>query len=221
MRKHVITLVALAALSLTACKNDPKTIESDTVETVETSKDAVAYKVVASDSKIGWEGSKVVGGKHHGSIAIQEGSLNVQEGIVLNGTFVVDMNSISVEDLKPEDGKADLEAHLKGTASDEMADHFFNVAKYPTATFNLTSVKEVDGKTVIAGNLTMKGITKNIEFPAAINVSDNELSIHADTFPINRTDFGVNYNSNSVFDALGDKAINDNIEVKLHIVAKK
>ncbi|SFJ17672.1 YceI family protein [Myroides guanonis] len=221
MKKHVITLFALAALSLTACKNDKKVDETTTVETVEASKDSQQYNAVVSDSKINWEGSKVVGGKHHGTISLANGTINVKDGKIENGTFVIDMNSITVTDLVSADGKEDLEAHLKGTSSDESADHFFNVAKYPQATFNITSIKEENGVTTVVGNLTIKGTTKNVEFPAVINTSENEVSIHADAFPINRTEFGVNYNSNSVFDGLGDKAINDNIEIKLHIVAKK
>lgn len=221
MKKHVITLFALAALSLTACKNDAKVEETTTVETVEASHDSEQYNAVVSESKIAWEGSKVVGGKHQGTLALANGTINVKEGKIENGTFVIDMNSIDVTDLVAGEGKEDLEAHLKGTSSDEKADHFFNVAKFPEATFNITAVNEGEGSSTIVGNLTIKGITKNIEFPAVVNISENEVSIHADTFPFNRTDYGVNYNSNSIFDGLGDKAINDNIEVKLHIVAKK
>lgn len=221
MKKHIITLFALAALSLTACKNETKTEDTVAIETVEASTDSEQYNAVVSDSKIGWAATKLVGGGHNGTVALANGTVNVKEGKIENGTFTFDMASITVEDLVAGDGKEDLEAHLKGTSSDDAADHFFNVAKYPQATFNLTEVKEVEGKTVIAGNLTIKETTKNIEFPAVITTTDNEVSIHVDAFPINRTDFGVNYGSNSIFDGLGDKAINDNVEIKLHIVAKK
>lgn len=221
MKKHVITLFALAALSLTACKNDPKVDQTTTVESVEASTDSQQYNAVVSDSKIAWEGSKLTGGKHTGTVALANGFFNVKEGKIENGTFVIDMNTITVTDLVSGDGKEDLEAHLKGTSSDEAADHFFNVGKYPEATFNITSVNDVNGATTVSGNLTIKGTTKNVEFPAVITTTDTEVSLHADAFPINRTDYGVNFNSNSVFDGLGDKAINDNIDIKLHIVAKK
>lgn len=223
MKKNAITLFALAALSLTACKNDPKsTVETtDTIENVETSKDATPFAVATADSKVEWTGGKLTGGKHNGTIAISNGEINVKDGKIESGKIVFDMKSITVEDLKSGDGKEDLEAHLKGTGKEEATDHFFNVNKYPQGTFELTSVTEENGKSIISGNLTLKDITKAIKFPAMITVSDNEVMIHADEFAINRTDWKINFNSNSVFDNLGDKAINDEILIKLHVKATK
>ena len=221
MKKSAITLFAFALLSLTACKNEQKSTSTDPIETTETSADAAKFNVDVEASKISWEGAKVFGGKHHGTVSLVNGEINEKDGKIENGSFVIDMTTINVEDLASGDGKEDLEAHLKGTGKEEASDHFFNVTKYPEAKFDIASVKEVDGKTIVAGNLTLKGITKAIEFPAMIHNSENEIMIHADAFPINRTDFKVNYNSNSIFDNLGDKAIKDQIELKLHIVAKK
>lgn len=222
MRKHVFTLATVALLALTACKNDSKNTTSDAIESTETSIDAEEFNVDTQASKISWEGGKLTGSTHNGTISLKEGILNVKDGKIENGIFVIDMNSINVEDLESGDGKEDLEAHLKGTGKEETADHFFNVTKYPEATFELVSVKEDEqGQTTLIGNLTIKEITRSIEFPASIHSDDNTIMIHASAFPINRTEFNVNFNSNSVFDGLGDKAIKDNINVSLHIEAKK
>jgi len=222
MRKNVIALFACAALSLTACKNESKqTVDTDAIETSETSKDAIQYAVNTNESKIDWTGGKLTGGKHNGHLSLSAGEVDVNEGKVVGGKFVIDMKSIEVADLKTGDGKEDLEAHLKGTGKDEAADHFFNVNKFPTGTFEITSITEENGKNIVNGNLTLKDITKNISFSAAINVTDNEVTIHTDEFAINRTEWNINFNSNSIFDGLGDKAINDDILVKLHIKATK
>ena len=135
------------------------------------------------------------------------------EGKLAGGEFVLDMNSIAVLDLEAGKGKEDLEAHLKGT-DPEKVDHFFNVKEFPTATFVL---KSFDGKTVV-GDLTVKGKTKAVSFPATVVVTDTEVTINSEPFKINRVDFGVNFGSKSVFDNLKDKFIDD--EVTLVVKAK-
>ena len=70
-------------------------------------------------------------------------------------------------------------------------------------------------------HLTLKGIKKNISFPATISSNDSETTITSDVFTINRTEWGVNYGSKSVFENLGDKFINDDIEIKVSLKAKK
>ena len=152
-------------------------------------------------------------GKHNGTVNVTEGGLNVAEGKLAGGEFVLDMNSIAVLDLEAGKGKEDLEAHLKGT-DPEKVDHFFNVKEFPTATFVL---KSFDGKTVV-GDLTVKGKTKEVSFPATVVVTDTEVTINSEPFKINRVDFGVNFGSKSVFDNLKDKFIDD--EVTLVVKAK-
>lgn len=221
MKKNVLTLLAVAALTLTAC-NGNKTSDTDgAMESKEASEAAIKYTVDAENSLIDWTGGKVAGGNHTGTINLQEGEVFVEEGVVTIGKFVIDMGTITVTDLTEEDGKANLEAHLKGDAEDK-ADHFFNVGKFPTATFELVNINEKDGKTFVEGNLTMKGQTNAIGFPAAVDVTDTDVTISSDEFEIDRTKWGVNYNSGSVFEDLaGDNIIKDNITVKLTVKALK
>jgi len=132
-----------------------------------------------------------------------------------------DMTSISVVDLTDPDMKSKLEGHLKGS-SEENSDHFFNTTKYPTGTFVLTSVTEENGQQMVAGNLTLKEVTHAINFPAVVTVTDNDVTIVTEDFEIDRTKWGVNYNSGSTFkDLAGDKIINDNIKLKLNVKATK
>ncbi|PZQ86228.1 MAG: lipid-binding protein [Flavobacterium johnsoniae] len=224
MKNRIASLLILSALTLTvSCKND-KAAEAETTEagTVkEASGEAVSYTVDKGNSKIDWTGSKPTG-KHTGTINLSDGTVSIKDNVLDSGKFTIDMNTITVTDLKAGDGKEDLEGHLKGTGGkEEDFDHFFNVKKYPQSTFEITKAVTENGKTAVEGNLTMKGITKNVKFPATVTVDGNTVTLVSDPFTINRTLWNVNYGSKSVFDNLGDKFINDDIELKVSITAKK
>lgn len=152
-------------------------------------------------SKISWTGQKIVGGSHNGEIKIKNGTMELKNDQIVKGTFVIDMNSISNLDLEDKDYNSKLVGHLK-------SDDFFGVEKYPTATFNVTkSTKFVNGKATVTGDITIKGTTKQIT--AVVNRSNNNYNTRME---IDRSQFDVRYGSNSFFDNLGDKAI-DNIFV--------
>lgn len=226
MKNRIASLLILSALTLTvSCKND-KTTEAETTEAgkvKEVSGEAVQYIVDAKASKIEWTGTKPTG-KHTGTITLADGAVFVKDSVLDSGKFNIDMNTITVTDLKAGDGKEDLEAHLKGTAADAKEadmDHFFNVKKFPTGSFEITSAKTENGKTSVEGNLTLKGITKNVKFPAKVTVNGDTVTLESDVFSINRTLWNVNYASKSVFDNLGDKFVNDEIELKVSVTAKK
>lgn len=226
MKNRIASLLILSALTLTvSCKND-KANEAETTEAGEVkeiSGEAVQYTVDAKASKIEWTGTKPTG-KHTGTIALADGAVFVKDSVLDSGKFNIDMNTITVTDLKAGDGKEDLEAHLKGTAADAKEadmDHFFNVKKFPTGSFEITSAKTENGKTSVEGNLTLKGITKNVKFPAKVTVNGDTVLLESDVFSINRTLWNVNYASKSVFDDLGDKFVNDEIELKVSVTAKK
>lgn len=225
MKKRVLNLflVASIAMGAIACKND-KTNEveaGDAEEIKPVSEEAVVYNIDTTQSVLNWRGTKPTG-EHKGNIDIQNGTLTAKDGIIEGGTVVIDMNSIEVTDegMKDED-KRSLENHLKGTVEGKETD-FFNVKEFPTATFEVTGMMEKDGKKFIKGNLTLKNETKNVEFPVNTVVSENgELTLESETFTIDRTDWGVNYGSKTVFDNLGDKFISDEMEIKISIKANR
>ncbi|UPQ78493.1 YceI family protein [Flavobacterium azooxidireducens] len=219
MKKTILSLVVLATLSLTSCKND-KVESTEAVDAAVATEEASTYTVDASKSTIEWVGSKPAG-KHNGTIALSKGELALNNGKVESGNFTIDMNSITVLDLTAADGKEDLEGHLKGLGKEEDADHFFNTKKFPEGTFEITSVATVDAVTTVSGNLTLKGITKPVSFPATIAVDGDNVTLNSETFKIDRTQWNVNYASKSVFDDLKDKFVNDEIELKVSITATK
>jgi polyisoprenoid-binding protein YceI len=220
MKKQILNTLAAVALvaGVVSCKGEKNETEAKDAQEVAVVEDAAKFKVDASSSTIAWVGSKPTG-KHNGTINIENGVVNVA-GDAITGTFLIDMTSITVTDLEAGDGKESLEGHLKGMAEGKE-DHFFNVAKYPTAAFEVTGVTEKDGKKMMQGNLTMRDQKKNIEFPVSYTVEGENMTLTSEPFTIDRTDWGVNYGSQSVFDDLGDKFISDDIELTVNLKATK
>lgn len=219
MKKIVFSLLIVSTILLTSCKNE-KTPENEPIATADAVMTPGDIKLTADvkQSVINWTGSKPTG-KHNGTISIKEGDVIVKDGQIQNGTFFLDMNSITVTDLKPGDGKEDLEAHLKGTKDKKGEDDFFNVNKYPTGKFVISKVADENGKTIVYGNLTLKNVTKAVNFPATVVASDTLVTIDSEPLVINRTYWNINYGSKSVFKNLADKFINDDVEIKVSVKA--
>ncbi len=170
------------------------------------------YNVKVKESTIKWEGNKV-GGSHTGTIDLKEGGLILEDGFIKGGSFEIDMTSIANEDLTG-DYKAKLEGHLK-------SDDFFGVETFPTATFEITNaIPQGPDKYKIEGEITIKGITKQIKFPATVTGKGETLEASAE-ITVDRSDFDVKYGSGSFFDNLGDKVIYDDFILQVSLVASK
>jgi len=178
------------------------------------------YAVNAASSQVMWEGKKI-GGTHTGTINVSEGSVSFDKGNLTGGSFTLDMNSIGSTDLEG-DKKMGLDSHLKGTAEGKE-DHFFNVAKFPTAKFEITKVTKLmnneDANYVVNGNLTMRDQTKSVSFRAMVKEEGGKVSVSTPQFTIDRTEWGVKYGSAKFFDDLKDKAINDEIGLQVNLMA--
>lgn len=221
MKKTVLNIFTIAAIGLATvgCKNENKEAQTtDAQEVAGATMEAVAFQVDTTASVINWKGEKPTG-THTGTIKLSEGTFKANDSLIESGTFTIDMNSIEDTDLEGDD-KLNLEKHLKGTVEGKEGD-FFNVNKYPTGTFEVTGVSEMDGKKMLQGNLTLKDVTKNISFPVSIKMNGDTIEITSEKFDIDRTKWNVNYGSKSVFDGLGDNFIYDEIELMLDIKAKK
>jgi polyisoprenoid-binding protein YceI len=171
-----------------------------------------SYPVNISKSQVNWTGEKVTG-EHSGTIGVKSGVFQLQEGDLKGGSFVIDMGSISVNDLDGEYRKK-LEGHLK-------SDDFFGVKKFPIARFNITNVAPGgdEGKYRIAGAMTIKNITKQIEFDALLENKGGSLNATASII-IDRADFDVRYGSGSFFENMGDKMIYDDFILKVNLIAQ-
>ena len=207
-------LALLLVAGVSSCK-EKKEAEGEK-EVVEVAATAATYKVDTAKSMINWTGKKPTG-THMGTISLSEGFVSVTDKTVQAGTFVIDMKSITATDVEG-DMKANLEAHLKGTVEGKEGD-FFNVNKHPNGAFSITKVADENGKTMVSGNLTLLDKTNNVTFPATVSFSGNMMTLKSDSFMIDRTQWGINYGSKSIFDNLGDKFVNDEIELTVMLQA--
>lgn len=216
-------LLLMVGFLLTSCKNNSenKAEVTDAGEVAMAS--GATFTVDADESDVLWEGYKPTG-THNGTVDITDGSISVEDGKIAAGNFTIDMKSITVLDLEG-DYKTMLENHLKGVSDNpEKNDDFFSVHKYPTAKFEITNVTGLDNDAeathLVYGNLTLKDITKQVGFKANVDVTEDAVRVSTPQFEINRTDWGINHKSKSIFDNLKDDFINDEIGLKINLVAK-
>lgn len=164
-----------------------------------------------SISSIEWIGKKVTG-QHNGSISLKEGVLDIDNGKIKSGKITIDMETITCADLDGDWNKK-LIGHLKSA-------DFFDVKNHKTATLEIKEVKNTEkNKFNVSGDLTIKGITKEINFPATIEFKDGKLAAFAEV-NIDRTLYDIKYGSGKFFEGLGDKMIDDLFVVKFKIAAE-
>jgi len=209
----IFTVIAL--VSFTSCGDKVKEAETKEAEKAAVAEStAEVYTANTTKSMIEWKGFKPTG-SHNGTIAVKAGKLKVNNNSIESGNFTIDMNSIAVTDIPKEDEKnGKLSGHLKSA-------DFFDVETYPNANFEITGIETVDGKTILSGNLTLKDATNNISIPVITDMKDNIMTLTSETFMIDRSKWNVEYGSKSFFDNLGDKFINDDMELKVTLVATK
>ena len=189
--KTLFFLTAIGGSLVISCgKDKPLTSESNTVTTTT---DGTVYALDTLNSKVEWKGFKIFKSEntsHFGTIKFESGDVTVKDGKLESGKFVADMSTLECTDLKGEDdGKGKLEGHLK-------SGDFFEVEKFPTATYEITKISPSetgDYNTVLDGNLTIKGISKPVQFLANVSVKDGVASISTQPKDINREDFGVKF----------------------------
>ncbi len=192
MKQFSILFLAFAAMTLAFTSP----VESTVVDT--------------KASVITWKGYKVLG-SHTGTIKINSGDLQMQDGQLVGGSFTIDMKTITCTDLEGE-YKGKLEGHLKSA-------DFFGVDKYPTANFNITSVvsRGTPGAYKITGDLKIKETTKPVRFNVNIGEEGGQ-QIATGEVQIDRSDFDIRYGSGSFFDNLGDNTIYDEFDLSIRLV---
>lgn len=199
---HIASLFAAPAL-LFSCENpaDKTTDAKVSTEVAKTASVETGVKFTFDPaSKVNFIGSKVTR-SHHGGFKTFTGHFTLKDGepVGNNHKVIIDMKSTWSDDEK-------LTGHL--TSPD-----FFDVEKYPQATFDVTAVtKESVGYTV-AGNFTFHGVTKNISFPATVAKEGDGYRIHS-KFDINRKDFNI------VYPGKPDDIIRDQVVIELDLLAK-
>jgi polyisoprenoid-binding protein YceI len=216
MKKIVSGIGILAVLILmVSCGG----IKGDKVESGEAVEEQliIGEKSLVADleaSNVEWVGKKPTG-QHNGTVMLTEGRVELSDGKLIGGSFVMDMRSIKVLDLTDPKMNGDLTGHL-------LSPDFFSVDSFPTATFVITGVEEVNVDNAthkITGNLTIKGISRSISFDANVRTDENKFVATTPQFIINRADWHVRYGSKSFFNNLRDNFINDDIGLKINLTA--
>ncbi|WP_026896899.1 YceI family protein [Daejeonella oryzae] len=193
MKKLISSLCVSAGVALMLAFTNPVKTETFTVDT--------------QRSSIDWIGRKVTG-QHVGKINISSGELLLSGNAVKGGSFIMDMTSITSDNER-------LTGHLK-------TDDFFSVQKNATSKFVITKVKSAGADRVdVTGDLTIKGITESITFPASVKKQGNAVVAVAKGIKVNRAKYDIRYGSKSFFNDIGDKAIDDEFELAINLVAKK
>jgi len=210
-----LTLVTATAISLLAvgcddpAKGKTKAVTSEAVTSASApltapAAGAVTYAFDQTSSKITWVGSKVTG-KHDGGFGTFKGSVDVNDGLPEKSKVDVEIDATSLTS-----DQEKLTGHLKSP-------DFFDTAGHPKATFSSTKIEKggANGAShTVTGNLTIKGNSKSITFPANVKVEGDAASVDAE-FAINRRDFGLNYAGKP------NDLIRDDVVIKLTIKATK
>lgn len=195
------TLLAMGFLALTSV-----------VFASEIKNEKSAFEIDKKASKVYWTGKKVTG-EHTGYLNIEKGTVSVEKNQVSSAVVTMNMNTIVSTDLEGEWADK-LIGHLK-------SDDFFSVEKHPESQFKITSVKKLNGENFqVEGDLTIKGITNKISFPAAIKVANGQMTANGEVV-VDRTKWNVQYGSGKFFAGLGDKMIYDEFEIKFSLVANE
>ena len=211
-------ILKLAVLVICISCSSESTKKSNSSNSVASSQDAIVYQpgsynLLADSSKVAWLGTELTTNTHYGSLRAQSGNLKIDKDGEVVGNITINMQSILVEDLKGR-SKEVLENHLK-------SDDFFGTNNFPTATLEFRSLNlyNNDGAHIFNGNLTIKGITNEVEFSAKL-IKQTPLLHAVGKLVFDRSKYNVRFRSGSFFDDLGDKLILDDIEVDINLIAE-
>ena len=217
--KSSVSFLLIGFLSfaiISGCGKSGKEAEVTSKQNTPGNKGNKTVKIDVNASTVDWLGKKVTG-KHNGTIKILNGEIYLDKDKVVGGNFEIDMKTITNLDLEGENN-AKLINHLK-------SGDFFDADKFPTSKFEITDVTPLNDPAKpnynfsVKGNLTMKGKTNGITYPASIKVENGVVTASAD-FDIDRTLWEIKYGSGKFFENLGDKMINDNFNIQFNVLAK-
>ena len=229
-------LILGAAFMVVAC-GPSNTVDTGDAQEVEQAV-GVTLEIDAEKSKIDWRGYKPTG-QHFGYIPVTEGQVFIEGEVLTGARFVFDITSLKIQDMEESnENYPKLWGHLQ-------SDDFFDTSNFPQAVFELTSVESYSAGTIenkeefetnntpksdaeiaaenpthwISGNLTMRGTTKNIKFPAYVSIANGAVTAKAG-FNIDRTAWGLAYNDESnAVDKAKDQFIYNTVSLGFDIKA--
>ncbi|MBD77796.1 MAG: hypothetical protein CL840_02490 [Crocinitomicaceae bacterium] len=203
--KKTIILSALA-IGLFACgtsnKKEVKAEASNEVVATETV--PTSYIIDVEKSVVSWKGSMIGVYAHEGDLKLSKGSLTTADGLITDGEFAVDMNSMVTTDddaLYQMAPREKLIGHLKSP-------DFFDTEQFPVGNFK---IKSVNGD-VITGDLTIKGVVKKATINAITLTETNGNISATGALVFNRQDYGITYKN-----TMNDMVLSDDVELTISI----
>lgn len=215
MKNYPVLLSALALATMLYTADATATDNPAKKKAATTAVAATTLPVNTASSTMTWNAKKF-GGEHTGNVKLASGNLEVNGRKLVGGSFVIDMTSITDTDITNENFNNKLTDHLK-------SEDFFSVEKHPTSTFKITKVSPVEKPKAgepnytITGDLTIKGITNAVTFPATVKV-DGKAAEATAKIELDRTKWDIKYRSGMLGTA-ADKVIDDTFTIDLKLVA--
>lgn len=230
-KNFTFVAILVSVFVISSCTTAPKSDEAEVGETQEVDEEVQAeakkLDLNLETSLVTWVGTKPIG-RHNGSFNLSEGFINLKEGEIVGGEYIIDINTLKVLDGDAESQKK-LGTHL-------LSPEFFNAEKNPTAKFVITGVEpyeesEEDKATrekedaeyvlqnpthKVSGNFTMNGVENGITFPAKIEIDGEAVKAEA-KFNINRKDWKMSYGAD---ESLGDNFIRPTVHIGFDIATK-
>lgn len=207
MRALLLLVFATAVLTC-ACANPaankPKATVGNAAPESDAAKPANAetLPITTDNSKIEFVAAKVTR-SHNGSFQQFNGSIDLVNNNPEQSRVTINIEANSVVTDEP-----DLTKHLK-------TPDFFDVAKFPKATFTSTRIEPAGGSNYnVTGNFELHGIKSSIRFPATIQVAPDQATVNAE-FAINRKDWGL------IYPGKADDLIRDGVVIKLSVNAPR
>jgi polyisoprenoid-binding protein YceI len=120
------------------------------------------------------------------------------------------------EDMSKSSIKIEIETDSLWSDDEKLTGHlknadFFDVKKYPKATFESTKIEKVsDTEAKIHGKMTMLDKTEELVVPVKVDANDERIQLNA-SFKLDRTKWGMNY---------GKGKINDEVEMTIELAFK-
>jgi polyisoprenoid-binding protein YceI len=156
------------------------------------------YVLTPANTKITFVGTKP-GGKHDGGFKEVSGAVIFVGSTLAGGRITVEIATPSLYSDTPK-----LTQHL-------LSPDFFEAKAHPKAKFVSSSIEAAkDGKHLVKGDLTLRGVTKSISFPVSTQFVDRELVINSE-FAISKRAFGMTY---------GEGKIDDEVKIKVALKIK-
>jgi polyisoprenoid-binding protein YceI len=170
---------------------------------------ADTYNIDPNHSTIGFSVSHLVINNVHGKFNEFTGSVVVDGNTVKEAKGTIQVKSIDT-------GIAKRDAHLR-------TPDFFDAEKFPTITFVSKKAEKQGDQTIVTGDFTMRGVTKEIALPIKLSgpITDpwggTRVGLQAKT-KVSRKQFGISYNATS---KTGSAVVGDEIEIEINAEAVK